>query len=92
MKFNVGDILYYINPFVFTIEKVKIDFIHSFEDGTIGYVEQTGAYLAEEDLLDNLQEATNKAIAMLNKFYQKRYDNLMQRNDPEIFMEDDLWN
>ena len=75
MKFNSGDILYYICPFIFTIEKVKIDMVVKEADGTFYYIDQTGAYLHEGDLFVKLKEAQMDANNKLNKFcHEKRYE------------------
>jgi len=75
MKFNSGDILYYVCPFIFTIEKVKIDMVIREDDGTFYYIDQTGAYLHEGDLFAKLKEAQIDATEKLNKFYNaKKYE------------------
>lgn len=68
MKYEAGDILYYVNPFVFIIEKVQVEFAYKEEDGTLYYIDCTGAYLREEELFDNLKEAQKDALNRLDKF------------------------
>jgi hypothetical protein len=77
MKFNIADILYYVNPFVFTIEKIRVVDI-SYDQGVLFYIEEGNGYLREEDLFDNVEEAVNEAIHGLNAFYNKRIQELTQ--------------
>jgi len=70
MKYNSGDILYFVNPFVFTIDKVKIE-MGVLEEGELFYIDNIGAYLKEEDLFVNLKDAQKYALENLNKFYNE---------------------
>lgn len=81
-KFKSGDLLYYVNPFVFTIDKVLIQFID--EPNTTGflyYVDHTGGYLAQEDLFLELEQAQEHALGLLNRFYSKKIDEI-DNSDP----------
>lgn len=89
MKYKSGDILYYCNPFVFTIEVVEIAYLYTDELGE-WCIDQTGAYLAEHDLFLNLDEAREQALERLNAFYHKKQYEI-QHQDPQI-QKDDLWN
>ena len=68
MKYKSGDILMYVNPFVFFIDKVKIEYAYKEEDGTIMYIDHTGAYLKEEELFKTWKEAQVYALELLDKF------------------------
>ena len=71
MKFKENSILYYINPFVFIIEKVKVSMAVKEQTG-IYYIDKTGAYLKEEDLFETLNEAKQYAFQKLDEFYYKK--------------------
>lgn len=71
MKYKTSDILYYVCPFVFIIEKVKISLAVKEEDNRIYYIDHSGAYLEENDLFDNLKEARMDALQKLRKFYEE---------------------
>lgn len=77
MKYEAGDILYYVCPFVFTIEKVKIDYAYKEEDGTIYYIESSGGYLYEYDLFNNLEDARNNALKKLEDFFRTKNNEIM---------------
>lgn len=81
-KFKSGDILYYVNPFVYTIEKIMVCFLDT-NNGHQYYVEHEGALLAEWDLFLDLTEAKNHAQALLDKFYLE-HTKLIQRANPEL--------
>lgn len=75
MKFKEEDKLFYINPFVFTIEKVEIQMgiLEEVEgEKKIFYIDDSGAYLAEENLFKDLEDAKEYALDLLDLFYQKR--------------------
>lgn len=87
MKYKPGDILYYVNPFVFIIDKVLIEFYEpKDENGNTYYVDHSGAYLLEESLFKDLTDAKNHAQAMLDKFYIE-HTHMIQRADPELGLE-----
>lgn len=68
MKYKEGDILYYVNPFVFIIDKVQVEFAYQEDDLTIYYIDSFGAYLLEDDLFKTLKEAQKDALKKLDKF------------------------
>lgn len=68
MKYEAGDILYYVNPFVFVIEKVQIEYSYKEYDGTLYYIDETGAYLREEELFRTWGDAQKHALELLEKF------------------------
>lgn len=68
MKYISGDILYYVNPFVFIIEQVQIE-MGILEGGELFYIDSIGAYLQEQDLFKNLRDAQKYALEQLEKFY-----------------------
>ncbi|HED05265.1 MAG TPA: hypothetical protein ENI61_01115 [Ignavibacteria bacterium] len=65
---------YYVCPFVFTIEKVFLEFNGGIDrtDGYQYYIESTGAYLREDCVFLELAEARANAFSLLNKFYSKK--------------------
>ena len=82
MKFNDGDILYYVCPFLFTIHKVKVEMAVK-EKNNLYYITSSGAYLQEHDLFKNLQDARGEACIRLdNFFYEKRYEII--NNTPKL--------
>ena len=86
--FKPGNELYYVNPFVFIIDKVLIEFIE--EDGEQGityYVDHSGAYLAEHDLHETLSAAQQWALNRLNEFYVHKMHDIVHAN-PEIDFEE----
>jgi hypothetical protein len=73
MKYSEGDKLYYVCPFTFIIERIKID-MGVVEEGIIHYIDSDGAWLNEVDLFKNFKEAQKDAITKLDKFYyEARY-------------------
>lgn len=86
-KFKTSDILYYVNPFVYHIEKVLIQFIED-SDPTdhIYYVDNDGAYLAEWDLFYTLDEAKKHAQAGLDKFYAE-HTKMISMANPSLHLE-----
>lgn len=78
MQFESGEILFYVDPFSFTIDLVKIDYLYSDYIGDF-YIENTGAYLKEEDLFRTLQQAQKEAINRLGQFYQKKMFEIQNR-------------
>ena len=66
-EFKSGDILYYVNPFIFIIDKVLIEFIdQEYSQENIYYIDHSGAYLLENHLFSNLTDAKNHAQEMLD--------------------------
>lgn len=82
MKFSVPCTLYYVCPFIFNIEKVKVNMGVQESDG-IYYIDQTGAYLKEENLFDNIFDAQEHAFKILTTFYYKKTHEILYHN-PEI--------
>ena len=82
MHFKENDILYYVCPFTFIIEKVKINMGVKEKTG-IYYIDQSGAYLFENNLFKYLAEAKQNALLKLDEFYyMKRMD--IATNKPKI--------
>jgi hypothetical protein len=76
-KYYVGDKLYYVNPFVFTIEEVIVNYVFTDDDGTVFYMEEPEAPLLEEDLFDNLDDAMRSAFKRLDKFYYSKQNQIL---------------
>ena len=86
--FKPGDELYYINPFVYIIDRVLIEFVEEEDvNGNIYYIDHSGAYLLEEHLFYNLSCAKNRAQEMLDKFYID-HTKIIQRANPQLEIED----
>lgn len=86
-KYKEGEELYYVCPFVFIIEKVKICFVDVNEDnGELHYIEQTGGYLKEWDLVRTLPEAKAKAREYLQRFVRIKEQEIKTAN-PTLDME-----
>lgn len=85
--YDVGDELFYVCPFTFTIERVKIEFVYEFDDGEIGYVEQTGAYLREVDLCEKIEDAKELAYQRLDAFYAAKSEEIYYCDNPEMLEE-----
>lgn len=90
MKFSAGQELYYVCPFIFTIDKVKVDYGLREDDGKIYYIESTGAYLREEDLFDNLNEAKINAKNKLDDFYVFVLHEIMNSEGNDLSEMDDI--
>ena len=71
MKFNTPCTLYYVCPYTFIIEKLKIDMAVN-ELDKLFYIDDSGAYLPEHDLFDNLKDAKYEAFKRLEKFYLEK--------------------
>jgi hypothetical protein len=87
-KFKTGDILYYVNPFVYNIEKILVQFIEepTAEDEKIYYIDNDGAYLAEWDLFHSLTHAKEHAQVLLEKFYAE-HTRMIKIANPELHLE-----
>ncbi len=83
MKYKSDDILYYVNPFIFNIEVVKIEIAYKEDDGALIYIDSNEAYLAEEDLFDKYKDARIDALEKLNKFYHEQKYNILN-NKPQL--------
>lgn len=77
MKYKEEDRLYYSNPFIFHVEPVIIKMAVK-ENGHIYYIDEVGAWLAEWDLFDTIEEAKGDAIKKLNKFYGETMTKIMK--------------
>ena len=82
MLYREGQILYYVNPCVFYIDLVKVDMAIK-EPDRIYYIDSTGAYLAEDDLFEDLDEAKAWAMQYLDKFYVQMKHNI-KTNKPKF--------
>lgn len=71
MKFKIGQEVYYVDKYIFTIEKIKIDFTHNEY-----YCDETYAMFEEKDLFETLKEAKSYANSLLRNFYNKKWDEI----------------
>lgn len=86
--YKPGDILYYVNPFVFFIDKVMIQFVDpQIEQNRIYYIDNIGAYLLEEHLTPDLAKAKGMAMLMLNDFIERKQYEIWNAN-PELLVEE----
>lgn len=88
-KYTSGQILYYVDPFIFTIHLLQIDYI--FEDYTGKYYMSGEAYLQEWDLFLYLDDAKSEAIKRLKKFYEKKEGEILH-TDPKRIVEEENGN
>lgn len=82
MKFKEEDTLYYVDPFVFTIDLVTVKMAIK-ENGHIYYIDEVGAWLAEWDLFKSVEEVKGEAIKRLNKFYGDKLTEIMRYSQIE---------
>lgn len=93
MLFKPGDILYYVCPFSFVIDKVLIEFIDNEGETLEGYpkhiyyIDHCGAYLLENDLFDRLEDAKNNSYIRLNNYYAVKLREISLAN-PALDIED----
>lgn len=83
MKFSEGDILYYVCPFQFSIELIKVS-IAVKEGKDLYYIDQSGAYLREDTLHDNIFSAQESAYKQLSKFFQEKTQEILYKIPKEI--------
>ncbi len=76
MKFKIDQVVYYCNPFVFTIEKVKIAFLHDEY-----YCDKTYAMFKEKDLFITLKEAKAKAYFLLTVFMHHKTEEIINTTE-----------
>ena len=67
MKFHGTQQVWYINPFVYSLEQVVLSV---YDDGY--WIDTNGAYLSEDDLFVNFKEAKEACLDRLNDFYYSR--------------------
>ncbi len=79
MKFKENEILYYVCPFLFTIELIKVEMAVK-EEKYLYYIDETGAYLKEENLHDNIFSAQEYAYNQLTKFFDKKTKEILNSN------------
>lgn len=85
MEFQAGDVVYYVNPFIFNIDKVLISFPKE-ENGHQYYVETQGAILPEWDLFYELPDAKAHALQLLQKFYDETQMRIWNAN-PQFYVD-----
>ena len=88
MKFKENDILYYVCPISFIIEKVQIEYAVK-ENNILYYIDISGAYLPEQYLHKNLNDAKGQCLEILNNFYKLIFAEI-QRANPELEKYEDL--
>ena len=83
MKFKETDILYYICPFTFTIELIKVS-IAVKENKDLYYIDQSGAYLREDTLHDNIFSAQESAYKQLSQFFHEKTQEILYQIPKKI--------
>lgn len=83
MKFKENDILYYVCPFTYIIELIKVSMVVK-EGKDLYYIDQTGAYLKEDTLHDNIFSAQESAYKQLSKFFQEKTQEILYKIPNEI--------
>lgn len=78
MKFSTPCYLYFVCPFTFTIDLISIDYGYK-ENNIIYYITSEGAYLKEEDLFPNLEEAKGRAFTNLRHFYSNKLQEILHK-------------
>lgn len=86
MKFKENDILYYVCPISFIIEKIKVEYAVK-EADRIYYIDISGAYFAEECLHKCLKDAKHQALDILNSFYELIFADIQKANPTLHFYE-----
>ena len=79
MKFKDNDILYYVYPFTYTIELVKVTMAVK-EGRFLYYIDEVGAYLLEDQLYDNIFSAQEGAYKQLSEFFKKKTFEILNSN------------
>lgn len=87
MNYKENQELFYVNPFIFKIEKVIITFQVREDNGDIHWIDHSGAYLKEWDLVDNLESAKILAQHYLENFYFKKLNEIIYSN-PQLNLEE----
>jgi len=71
MKYSIGNTLYCVDPYVFTISAIiVIDYDDNFVP--FYYIDESGAYYEEDTLYKDLIDAKNQALFLLEEFYINR--------------------
>ena len=83
MKFKDNDILYYVCPFTFKIELVKVTMAVQ-EEKFLYYIDESGAYLQESSLHDNIFSAQESAYKQLSKFFQEKTEEILYKIPKDI--------
>lgn len=83
MKFKDNDILYYVCPHGFTIELIKVEMAVR-EGKLLYYIDESGAYLREENLHDNIFSAQESAYKQLSKFFIDKTNEILYKIPKEI--------
>jgi hypothetical protein len=71
MKYEIGQKLWYVDPYIFNIYPIIIIAYDDNEEPFM-YVEESGGYLAENTLFVTVEEAKEEARFLLDEFYTNR--------------------
>lgn len=84
-KYKPGDVVFWICPITFTIEKIKIEFCDYYDDNKEKpyYIDADGAYLYEFEMKDTLEDAKDLAYQGLVKMYFEKV-RLIQNSNPKL--------
>lgn len=84
LKYSEGQRLYYSCPISFIVDKVKIQMVLKEDDSQIYYIDHIGAYLKEEDLFDDLNDAKARSIENLNSLYHRAMESILHLTERDF--------
>lgn len=88
-KFEIGEVCYYVSPIGLYIDLVKLEFRdEEIEAGIVYWIDHSGAYLPEHDLVKTLPEAKVLAQLYLERFYLQKTTEIRHSNPTLNFEED----
>jgi len=76
MTFKENDKLWYVNPYVYELEHVTIKI---YDPNEHSWIDDDGAYLHEDDLFDNLEDAKVQCVKYLNEFYSLKIGEILKQ-------------
>ena len=80
-KFEIGEVCYYVSPIGLFIDLVKLEFRDTtIEEGLVYFIDHSGAYLPEHDLVKTLPEAKILAQIYLERFYLQKTTEIRHSN------------
>ena len=88
-KFRENDLVFYLNPFSFHIDKVVLEFYEELEQGVPGWIDSTYAYLNEDDLFNDFEAAKRECVRRFNEFYMRRMREIVSVEEEDVQMASD---
>ena len=87
-KFEIGEVCYYVSPIGLFIDLVKLEFRDdTLESGIVYFVDNSGAYLPEHDLVKTLPEAKKRGLEYLKRFAREKEVEIKNSNPTLNFEE-----